>query len=108
MRRRFRYDPALGAMVEIVDQGPADIHYVQDDLAPYRNVIDGNMVEGRRQHEEFLRRNGVQVYEGSTTPQVTRKKADPKARRERIWEEVDRALQRGKNYRGDHPHNREE
>jgi len=33
--------------------------YVQPDLKPYKNIIDGQVIDGRRAHKEFLKRNGV-------------------------------------------------
>lgn len=37
------------------------------DIVPYRNVIDGKVVAGRRQHREFLRTHGV-VEVGNEKP----------------------------------------
>lgn len=40
---------------------------IMSDLAPYRNVIDGKVIAGRRQHREFLRTHGV-VEVGNEKP----------------------------------------
>jgi hypothetical protein len=37
------------------------------DLEPYRNVIDGKVIGGRRQHRDFLRANGC-IEVGSEQP----------------------------------------
>jgi hypothetical protein len=29
------------------------------DIKPYQNMVDGKMVEGRRQHREFIKRNNL-------------------------------------------------
>ena len=31
--------------------------YIQDDVKPYQSMIDGRMIEGRRDHREHLKRN---------------------------------------------------
>jgi hypothetical protein len=51
----------------------AQAPYIQPDLAPYKNMIDFTMVDGRKAHREFLARNGVQVVED--TPSWLKEKA---------------------------------
>ncbi len=36
------------------------VHYVLGELKPYKNIIDGKMITSRREHREFLKRNGVE------------------------------------------------
>jgi len=31
--------------------------YIQDDVKPYQSMIDGRMIEGKRDHREHLKRN---------------------------------------------------
>lgn len=33
--------------------------YVLGDIAPYKSMVDGSMIEGRRQHRDHLRRNNL-------------------------------------------------
>lgn len=83
-------------MVEILPEAEYEGHYVQGDLKPYRNIVDGKVIEGRRQHEDFLKRNNCEVYEGPMIPEKKRVSPDPVARRELIWETVDRSIQQHK------------
>lgn len=39
------------------------------DIQPYRNVIDGKVIAGRRQHREFLKQHGV-VEVGNEKPKA--------------------------------------
>jgi hypothetical protein len=80
-RKRFRYDKDLGCIVEIHDRanyfeeqpkGPAII----SDIEPYRAVASDvacggkrPVIGGRRQHREFLQRNGY-VEVGNERPVV--------------------------------------
>ena len=38
-------------------------HMIQPEIQPYRSMVDGSVVEGRRQHREHLKRNAVRVVE---------------------------------------------
>lgn len=78
-RRTYVYDPDLDAMVQV--RGPGTNHYEQRsglqiirDIDPYRAVgsdvaLDGAapVIGGRRQHREYLRRNGY-VEVGNEVP----------------------------------------
>ncbi|MBF0310932.1 MAG: hypothetical protein HQL56_15540 [Magnetococcales bacterium] len=45
---------------------------VISDMEPYRNMIDGQLISGRRQHREFLRHYGVvEVGNEIPTPRPT-------------------------------------
>ncbi len=60
VRRRWRYDSSLKEMVEIGTDAPAEgLFYVRGDLAPYRSMCDGSMVDGRAAHREHLKKHGV-------------------------------------------------
>jgi hypothetical protein len=41
--------------------------HIIPDIAPYRNIIDGKVVAGRRQHREFLKTHRV-VEVGNEKP----------------------------------------
>ncbi len=80
-RRTYAYDPDLDAMVQI--RGPGSNHpeaqpgagmQIISDIEPYRaagsDVATENkrpVIAGRRQHREFLRRNGY-VEVGNEVP----------------------------------------
>lgn len=65
MKRSYVQDPDTLELVpkeeyrrrQAVAAGPM----VFGDLKPYQNVIDWQVVDGRRAHREFLARHGVEV-----------------------------------------------
>jgi hypothetical protein len=68
---------------------------VHGDVPPFRSIIDGTVIEGRRQYNEHMRKHGVVPYEAGSEkvrPQG-RTPEDRKALREFIWEKVDRVNQ---------------
>ena len=79
MRRRYVYDPDLECLVEIgagtnhPDPAPGGLQIIRD-IDPYRPVASDiatggkrPVIGGRRQHREFLRRNGY-VEVGNERP----------------------------------------
>lgn len=34
-------------------------YYIMPDTAPYQSMVDGSMIEGRKQHREHLRRHSL-------------------------------------------------
>jgi hypothetical protein len=81
MRRRFVYDPATKAMVEVAARKAAALHFIHDDLPGYESPIDGHWVEGRRARREDLKRNQCRPYEGRE--QEAKEAAKIQAARER-------------------------
>lgn len=80
-RRTYAYDPDLDAIVQIrgpgsnhpTEQPGAGMHIIRD-IEPYRTVASDvaaggkrPVIAGRRQHREFLRRNGY-VEVGNERP----------------------------------------
>lgn len=53
---------------------------VVGDYQAYDCPITGNRIEGRRAHEENLKKHGCRVYEPGETEQLKRRKADEEAR----------------------------
>lgn len=50
---------------EARESGP----FVMGELAPYKSMIDGSMIQGRRQHREHLRQHGcIEVGNEKITP----------------------------------------
>ena len=35
------------------------MHYISADIGPYKSMVTGEMIEGRRQHREHLKRHNV-------------------------------------------------
>lgn len=97
MRRRFRYDPDLAELVEIVgDDDPAHFVMVRGDIAEYSSIIDGSRIVGRRQHADHLRRHSCQPFETGSEKDFSNPKPDARARHEAIWEAADRVVNRRK------------
>jgi len=102
-RRRFRYDPALKEMVEViyVDEGSSDFPVVHGDIPAFVSPLDGTVVEGKRAYYEHMRKHNVVPFEKGDEVRKAPQK-DPKDRqalRERLWEFADKAVQRGSNRR---------
>jgi hypothetical protein len=64
MRRRYVYDPATKAMVEVSARASQALHFIQPDLPGYQSPVTGLWVEGRRARREDLRRTGSRPWEG--------------------------------------------
>ena len=65
MRRKFRWSPELGKLVEVQTSGPASVApYVVPDIPDYVSPVTGLWVNGRKQRREDLKRTGSRPYEG--------------------------------------------
>lgn len=70
-RRKFRYDPHTDRCYEVrLETYDDERVYTQPDLAPYKSMITGEMITGRAQHREHLRRHGCQEV-GNERPDMT-------------------------------------
>ena len=101
-RRSFRYDPTIGEMVEIQrDDVSLAGHYVCGDIPAFVSPLDGSLVEGRKAYENHLKKHDVRPLEAGEEKRLP-PKPDPTARRELIWEAVDRSIQHARQgkYRG--------
>jgi hypothetical protein len=48
---------------------PMRQHYIMGDLQPYKSMIDGRMIEGRKQHREMLKSNNcIEIGNERQTP----------------------------------------
>ena len=67
VKLRRRYDPVLKEMVDVPLDAPAarkpGVH-IWDDLPEYESPVTGQVVAGRRQRREDLKRTGSRPYEG--------------------------------------------
>ena len=96
-RRRFRYDPTLKEMVEVLNEDDSDScqTMVHGDIPAFRSPLDGTIVEGRRAYYDHMRKHNVVPFEAGDEKKKP-PKVDPVPRREAIWEIVDRSIQRHK------------
>jgi hypothetical protein len=57
MKRTYVYQD--GKMVEKLQSPPKEkLHYVQDDIKPYKSMADGSIISSRSQHRRHLKRHG--------------------------------------------------
>ena len=56
MKRIYVYED--GEMVEKIQKRSSRQHYIQDDIKPYKSMIDGTMITDRGQHRRHLKANG--------------------------------------------------
>lgn len=47
-----------GKMVEKIPTRKRDEYYVQDDIKPYKSMIDGSVISSRSQHRRHLKQHG--------------------------------------------------
>lgn len=53
---------------EYYDRAPSG-PFVMPDIKPYKSMVDGSMIQGRRQHREHLRQHGcIEVGNERLTP----------------------------------------
>jgi hypothetical protein len=77
-RRRYIQDPVTYELI------PADEYhgrasagpFIQGDIEPYRSMVTGEMVMGRRQHREHLRTHNV-IEVGNELDRATPKSCEP-------------------------------
>lgn len=100
MRTIYRFDKETGKMVEVYHNDPAERVHVVPDIEPYKSMITGEMITGRAQHREHLRRHDcVEVGNEKQTPKPyeidrTQVKNDIReAKRQLEWGEAPRLEQ---------------
>jgi hypothetical protein len=100
-RRRFRYDPQQGRMVEIPLDGTTDFGApaVRDDIVPFISPIDGSIINSQSALRDHMGQHGVIPHEDAKHAKVEDRYAaerDKRGRMERLWELTDRAIRTGK------------
>ena len=70
MRRTFRWNPNTQKVVEIRRDSCEIRPQVMPDIQPYKSMITGEMITGRAQHREHLRRHDCQEV-GNEKPDLT-------------------------------------
>jgi hypothetical protein len=56
MKRTYVYKD--GKMVEKATLQAPEMHFIQDDIKPYKSMIDGRMISSRSQHKRHLKAHG--------------------------------------------------
>jgi hypothetical protein len=79
-RRRFVYDKATGNVVEIFSDQQMPVSkapMIIGDIEPYRSIITGEEIGGRRQHREHLRQHGCEELGNDHLPKRQMKPLPP-------------------------------
>lgn len=94
VRKRYIYDKK-GNAVEVSENYQPPTHYVLPDIGRFRSMVDGSVIEGRKQYEDHLRRHHMRIVDPSeVAPEkiaAYRKEYDaaPEHRKELIRSQVD-------------------
>jgi hypothetical protein len=90
MKRTYVYID--GEFVERKKDAKGRYHYVQSDIAPYKSMIDGQMITSRSQHRRHLKANNC-IEVGNDDPAKHLPRSKPVDERlERIKYEVNKRL----------------
>lgn len=86
---RFRQDPKTLELVPIDDAAYMAVHHVMPEIAPYRSMIDGSLIDSRAKHREHLNMHGYRVVEPEEIkPRSEMPDVDPKGRKEAIARQI--------------------
>lgn len=96
-RRRFRFDPELGQMVELLDVAPSGTaHMIECDMSkPFMH--NGVFIDSKAKLREHMARNNLVPYHvPDRSPSGAEQQRDRQALREFIWEGVSRTFSMGR------------
>jgi hypothetical protein len=94
-RGSFVYDKEKGELVpkeEYYSASVSNAPFVMNDIQPYKNMIDGQMITSRSTHREFLKANRL-VEIGPDVKAHTTRQA-PKVDRQAIKRDIHTAMQK--------------
>jgi len=94
-RGSFVYDKEKGELVpkdEYYSASVSNAPFVMNDIQPYKNMVDGQMITSRSTHREFLKANRL-VEVGNELKAHTTRQA-PKVDREAIKRDIHTAMQK--------------
>jgi hypothetical protein len=94
-RGSFVYDKEKGELVpkeEYYSASVSNAPFVMNDIQPYKNMIDGQMITSRSTHREFLKANRL-VEIGTDVKAHTTRQA-PKVDRQAIKRDIHTAMQK--------------
>ena len=95
IRGSFVYDKEKGELVpkeEYYSVSVSNAPFVMNDIQPYKNMVDGQMITSRSTHREFLKANRL-VEIGTDVKAHTTRQA-PKVDRESIKRDIHKAMQK--------------
>jgi hypothetical protein len=94
-RGSYVYDKEKGELVpkeEYYSANVSNAPFVMNDIQPYKNMVDGQMITSRSTHREFLKANRLVEIGTETKAHLT--KQAPKVDRESIKRDIHHAMQR--------------
>jgi hypothetical protein len=94
-RGSYVYDKEKGELVpkeEYYSSTVSNAPFVMNDIQPYKNMVDGQMITSRSTHREFLKANRL-VEVGNEIKAHTTRQA-PKVDREAIKRDIHTAMQK--------------
>jgi hypothetical protein len=94
-RGSFVYDKEKGELVpkeEYYSVSVSNAPFVMNDIQPYKNMVDGQMITSRSTHREFLKANRL-VEIGTDVKAHTTKQA-PRVDREQIRRDIHQSIQK--------------
>jgi hypothetical protein len=106
MRRRYRYNPATKEM-ELISESIGSVSQPRNsgvlicpDISPFKSIVDGTVITGRRALREHNKRNDVTFTEDFRGTWASKRKerdsmysGDPKFDRKRRVEAIQRAIE---------------
>ena len=81
-----------GEFVERKKDAKGRFHYVQNDITPYKSMIDGQMVTSRSQHRRHLKANNCVEVGNDDPARHVKREAVKDTRLERIKYEVNNRM----------------
>lgn len=94
-RRRYIQDPVTYELIPAEEYVPREVNRgptVIGDIQPYRSMVNGEMIDGRRQHREHLKRHGVVEVGNDLDKAAPKPIYEPRGLKEQIAREVYRKL----------------
>jgi hypothetical protein len=94
-RGSFVYCKEKGELIpkeEYYSASDVNAPFVMNDIQPYKNMVDGQMITSRSTHREFLKANRLVEVGTETKAHLTRQA--PKVDREQIRRDIHTSMQR--------------
>lgn len=95
-KRTFRYSKELDRMVEVIRSDDDRLHSVQGEIEPFLVPGTNLLIKSRAHMREYMHKHNLVHFDPTNKGESDRYalSRDDQARRELIWENVDRMMQR--------------
>jgi hypothetical protein len=97
-RRSFRYNAELGRMVEIVRSDDPRLHSVIGEIEPFFVPGTNEVIKSRAHMHDYMTKHNLVHFDPTNKAESDRyaQARDDQARRELIWENIDRLKHTGR------------